>query len=1047
MTDDIVQPEDEAPLLMPQDSDTVKRILDLLSSARTQIDQSAGSVAQEFEGILSDAHSQLDAAMSDIDFALIDIIQDGIDQLDESQSNISRQVTSQVNALNNDVNAVVDNLFNAGAIPPVTMTQINADLNSTDPTVFERYFPDAFGPVVAPVNQFQPLPIPGQPVAGVHPAQQPIPAQPPQPGQVAQQPVQVGGQVILPGQPIPQPGQQFPDAQQFVPPFLQGGIPTRQPPVRPPRPATPPSSTPITAEPPIIPPEPIPEPPVIDLTQPDGTPQPAPEVTPQPGAPVTPPGPTPPIAPATPAQPPIDVTAGVGLDVCLIPPDDIVTEGALPWQWRWRHWAFVRCKPGCPIEVIRVQSVSVPTAPAGYHTIGPRDYVVTDDEIRLWVYQTGCPYLPQPGQPLGGPLPEPEPEPGAPGGEGEEPGPVEAPPPGMVAWDRVDVCKQSEDLCDRFRDIARGEIEFPFEGDGSIAASVVKGIAGFVTTLGDVVTQITTASVQGNPGAATFHLTSTMLTSLAAHWLGMPTDYYSLWNTYTFQRCNPKRIPEQSEIDRMYLSHEFTTAEWKCFTQAHGNMEHWRERYVNTLWRQMSPGELVDLYRRKEIKEPEFDKALKLHGYEDAQDARKKLLAVTAQTLTYSDLERCVVRDAFDNDVATRYNLDKDLDRKFDGIAKEYADKIGLPHDVIKYLWRAHWKYPSDTAIYDLIHLFPPDRPEVLEWAQNQGALAAAGGAGALGAKGPIVFTLDDARRILEINDLAPELIDAMILRSYHPINTSDGVRAYQAGYFTEEDLYWVYRRNGYDDKNSRLMSKFAGLVRTRMIANSTGVWTMRKIIKSYKYGEIRRDQAMSLMSSIMPDTDVQVRLLDGADLELVAEKVRECVKGLRRRFMLGEFGSTVAAGLLLSAGMAPDKIPTTIERWECERAHRRKEPRVTMLCGWYANRIIDADEYYERLTRLGYSATDASRIAGACHNSQVVKDATRAAQQSEKARREFIAEQRRQAKELKAYEKEAQEEYAKLTEAIEQRRAELAELLDKPPLPKEFPHAERNGD
>lgn len=1047
MADDIIQPEDEAPLLMPQDSDTVKRIIDLLSSARTQIDQSAGSVAQEFEGILSDAHAELDAALSDVDFALIDIIQDGIDQLDESQSNISRQVTSQVNALNNDVNAVVDNLFNAGAIPPVTMTQINADLNSTDPTVFERYFPDAFGPVVAPVNQFQPLPVPGQPVVGVHPAQQPIPAQPAQPGQVAQQPVQVGGQVILPGQPIPQPGQQFPDAQQFVPPFLQGGIPTRQPPERPTAPVTPPTSTPIEQFPPDIPELPGEEP----TAQPE-----IPAVGPGQAFPpsVAPPQPIPqpaPIPPPQPLPPGMEQPAPViGLTQCLVPPEDTCQTRALPWRWKQLYYTDLRCKPGCPVEVKVCFSASVPPIEDGWMRMPANWRPYTDEEIYNFLDSRGC-FTPTVDLTTPAEAPvidltqeEGEQPPGGPGPEEGEEGPKA---PGMIAWDRVDVCKQSEDLCDRFRDIARGEIEFPFEGDGSIAASVVKGIAGFVTTLGDVVTQITTASVQGNPGAATFHLTSTMLTSLASHWLGMPTDYYSLWSTYTFQRCNPKRIPEQAEIDRMYLSHEFTTAEWKCFTQAHGNMEGWRERYVNTLWRQMSPGELVDLYRRKEIKEPEFDKILKLHGYEDAQDARKKLLAVTSQTLTYSDLERCVVRDAFDNDVAARYNLDKDLDRKFDGIAKEYADKIGLPHDVIKYLWRAHWKYPSDTAIYDLIHLFPPDRPEVLEWAQNQGALAAAGGGAALGAKGPIVFTLDDARRILEINDLAPELIDAMILRSYHPINTSDGVRAYQAGYFTEEDLYWVYRRNGYDDKNSRLMSKFAGLVRTRMIANSTGVWTMRKTIKSYKYGEIRRDQAMSLMSPIMPDTDVQVRLLDGADLELVAEKVRECVKGLRRRFMLGEFGSTVAAGLLLSAGMAPDKIPTTIERWECERAHRRKEPRVAMLCGWYTNRIIDADEYYERLTRLGYSATDASRIAGACHNSQVVKDATRAAQQSEKARREFIAEQRRQAKELKAYEKEAQEEYARLTEAIEKRRAELAELLDKPPLPKEFPHAERNGD
>lgn len=974
------QPSDETPLRVPEDTQSDSLFDDLFTTAQLQLDMERADISDQLDVIISQANTELDDAQFELDKAFVDIIVDGRTAMDKANASVSRAFNQIHTYVDREVNEQIDKLLLAGVNVPVAHRQLVDDLANGDIATFQGYFPPGeLGPVIP------------DPVAVD--AERVVPFQPPPPRQDPLDPV-LFPPVILP------------DDDTFFP----------HPPIPEENPDVPDTPNPPEDEPPA-----------------DGEPPQGPRVPPPSTRPTVPLPPPPGYVP--PAAPPPPPTQEL---VCTEPPADVCEIRTIPWLWSTRHYTMVRCVTGCPIEVRTCQAAKPPTVPDGFQLLPPSYRGYTDAEIYSWLAGAGCltrpedvPSVPPPPAEEEAP-PEDEPPASPPPPPEEEPE-DRAKPPWLVAWDAADACQQSERACDRIRDIERGEFEFVGPEADTIAGEVVSTLFSSIVSLANKAAQLVTASVQSNPGAASAHLVSTVLTSIAAHWFGMPTDYYQQWTTYTFQRCNPKYLPAQAEIDLMYLSHEMTTAEWKCYTQAHGNMEGHRERLIKVSWTQPTTLDSINMYRRGIIKDKQsLINLLKLNKWEKPDEMADKLLKLTEPIPQIDDVIRFLVRDVFDEELVGKYGYDTGFPNpKFNegSAGRKMIEALGMPLDTVKYFWRAHWRIPSPTQLIDMMHRLREDRLLYGFTAPKR-----------------VDVTTDDVRAALLADDYAPGWVDAFMASSYHPITNSDATRMYYSGQFDKRHLIDAFRTNEYEKQVAEKLADFHETVRNRQLANSTGVWTARNTLKAFRNGEIKEQEARDFLKPIMPDASMIDRLIQGSLLQIKAETIRVCMKGLKRRFMLGEFGDLVAQGLILATGTDPARIPQILEAWTCERDNRRKEPRVNLLCEWYTNEIITPDGFYERLIRLGYSPDDSARIASTCHNREVVKRATKAAQQAEKTRREFLAEQRRQAKEFKAWTKEQEAEYERITKALEKRRAELEEARAVPPLPGGPPGPERNG-
>ena len=526
-----------------------------------------------------------------------------------------------------------------------------------------------------------------------------------------------------------------------------------------------------------------------------------------------------------------------------------------------------------------------------------------------------------------------------------------------------------------------------------------------------------------NPGAATSLGALLATVGFAEEYSKFPLTYIFQSAQYLFQFANPQYIPSQSEVDALHVFNRWDADLWTCYTKANGNLP---SLYADVCWTKFqrpNHSEVVQLWQRGVIPDTEtFLKRMRNAGVLEPETARE-YAELARQVPGVSDLIRFMVRDAADPAVVQQYGYDQDFEKKVSPQIEQWAKAQGVDKDLLKYSWYSHWEIPSNTQLYEMLHRLRPDRPEVRAWVGG-------GGGGAVPIdqnppKGqPLVVTADTVRRALEVNDNAPRWVDSLMAISYSPLTRTDAARAHQIGEFGDGDLYHSLRDNGYNDENANRLVKFYGTVKNRTLANSSGVWTVRQIVKAFAEGSVSRQRADELLSFTTPDEPTRKYILDGAEAQYQASTLDTNIKVAKRRFLLGEYDAQMAGRDLDLLGVPADRSRALLERWIADRDLRLKEPTVRMLCSWYNHKIITIEDYLDRLLRLGYTRADAERIAGVCDSDQRSKERKEAAAAAEKARKEAERKSREIIKDFEKRKKELEKEIKEL----EKRQKELSE-------------------
>lgn len=465
---------------------------------------------------------------------------------------------------------------------------------------------------------------------------------------------------------------------------------------------------------------------------------------------------------------------------------------------------------------------------------------------------------------------------------------------------------------------------------------------------------------------------------------GFPLSYLMTSVEYMYHYANPQFIPSQGELNRMYLSNRINDKQWQCYTKANGNIAELARVARDAGDARPNTNDLISLYRRGYLtSQDNLVKRCRENGVlkKDHVDEWLKLSEWQPQP---PDLIRFMVRDVFDETVVDKYRLDDEFKQKYPASAEKLGTAVGLTQDTAKLEWMAHWRVPSDTALYTMVQRLRADRPAVIEWNRLALAVGPQEATRRLGPPPP-VFTVEDLKYALKINDNLPSFVDALVDISYRPITNTDASRMYEIGLIDDAEFTQRVMNNGYTRADADQTVRFYKAQKLKRVSNSSGVWTTRKIVAAFKGGLIDRQKADSLLSDIIVDAGTRTKVLDGAQFEQKIAVLAARVKSLKKRYLFGEFSTNDLTQFLSQVGMDLPAIEPLALQWEAERTGRTKEPRVTMLCEWRDRGLITANDHYERLLRLGYTPQDAERISVTCAANLTAKHQRAAAAAAEK--------------------------------------------------------------
>jgi len=241
----------------------------------------------------------------------------------------------------------------------------------------------------------------------------------------------------------------------------------------------------------------------------------------------------------------------------------------------------------------------------------------------------------------------------------------------------------------------------------------------------------------------------------------------------------------------------------------------------------LNADEAIRLCRRELITEPKRDDYLNRAGYSD--ELQTALIAGSEYYPSAADFIQFSVRDTFNDAVVRKYNYDAE----FPSSIVPYAKKAGLSEEWLKHYWRAHWELPSATQAFEMLH------------------------------RGSI--TLDDARTLLRIADVAPYFIEPLIKTAYTPITRVDIRRLWATGKYDKTWLLARHKDLGYDEINAESMASWIigdGLAEEKDL-------TKTEMLSAYKEGSLAKDELVNALISLGYDHNESEIIIGLADYQV----------------------------------------------------------------------------------------------------------------------------------------------------------------------------------
>lgn len=382
----------------------------------------------------------------------------------------------------------------------------------------------------------------------------------------------------------------------------------------------------------------------------------------------------------------------------------------------------------------------------------------------------------------------------------------------------------------------------------------------------------------------------------------------------------PLMIPDAATMVRMAQMRELKDDDFSRLMGESGydvNLAHAMLRSARTY---MSALDYIAGARRGLLSDDDAKTALAEMGF-TAEDI-VRLWGVTEYIPTPEDLIRFAVRDIYDEGARQRQNLDAEFPDSFAGAAL----KIGMQSDTAKNYWAAHWNLPAPGQVFEMFH-----RKEIDE---------------------------DKLKDYLRAADYAPEWRDRLKNINYRLLDRVDLRRMYAAGLIDETRLQGAYEADGYSPADAQLLVQF-----TIHLAKHTDEPTPKgNTVGQYKNGTIDRATALTRLKAGGYSVTDATLALDDADAQNKQELIALEADAIMDAYVRGVITLNDVYAQLTVLGVPPAQLQLTVQRELAQARKRQKSASKSDLDSWYKQGLISEKEYSDRLSLLGYSASDAAK-------------------------------------------------------------------------------------
>ena len=364
------------------------------------------------------------------------------------------------------------------------------------------------------------------------------------------------------------------------------------------------------------------------------------------------------------------------------------------------------------------------------------------------------------------------------------------------------------------------------------------------------------------------------------------------------------------------------------------------------------PETMLELWRRGATDEAGVDQAMRESRLKNKYiDALKELRFHLPPP---SDLIRFLVRDAFDDSVASDLGLDTDFEDKFD---PAMFFKVGISRDDALRYWRAHWQLPSPTQLFEMHHR----TSESASYKSEPINLPS-------GKTVHRLISADFLRRTLQINDLLPPFLDKYREISFSPPTRVDARRMYLADQFTDDDLYRAFLDEGYTPDFAAQMLQWMQAAKAKAqheeaLKHAAPVITHLRDM--YRTGLLDSQEATGSLTELGVEPDIIGLWLRSDDLDRERRRANAIRDDLHRLFVSEFLTTDDVDSRLGNEGFTAAERARILEDWRLDLQlkeasddqKRMRELTKSHVLDAFKDRRIDRSEASLLLTEMGYHA------------------------------------------------------------------------------------------
>lgn len=469
------------------------------------------------------------------------------------------------------------------------------------------------------------------------------------------------------------------------------------------------------------------------------------------------------------------------------------------------------------------------------------------------------------------------------------------------------------------------------------------------------------------PGLATIYIYQFLIGFVRQYGgTGIPSAEQSL--IYMANYLCQYLYPTVEQAHSAYISGAIDEREWECWVKINGQHVEAQRRLMYAARTRPNAEQITALYRRKKITQRDYALGIREAGVLTEQDATLLDLLQDAQP-GLDDVIRFLVRDVADINLVTKFGMDDDFIKKWQGRLVEYAEALGVKPELAQYYWRAHWQLPSPTALMEMLHrLRPGEVPE------NQSVKP------------------EDVEAALKQQDILPYWVPRLMAISYRPMTRTDAWRAFSIRAITEQELTKKLRDEGYNAEDAALLLRFYKRLRSVQERKKVGLPTPRSLINRYVRDEITERELEAELAHLNFDERAINTAVDWAKDERRFQRRRRNIAAIKRDYVRGFLDDNAVYAQLIAIGCDSDMATNFGVEWRGARLRKPKEATAERLCKWRELNLITPQQQTMYLIRAGWSDIDAKRIVGQCEGEMTrreMQELRKVAKEEERQRKE----------------------------------------------------------